>query len=542
MTTLLFPGRHLVTTRFQESYLRQILNLAPAAIPNLRRGKHMPAERFGRVVYAITSSNQDHSRYNPIAFHLRAVGVDRFACSIEMTCAVTHRIVGIPHYGHTDDFAAFTLKEIRDQSDRGLDLTPENTVVLCSTPEVISLYEALGYSVAPAEFGVVPRPVVPIDLVRLIGGVGMEWAGKPEICDGLSSAARTWLRDFPEIPARIARIYQDPLTTQDGSLTETRNYSTYARGMSEIVRIKFLEIVDVIKPGRIVDEGCADGALLVEAAKAFPDSDFYGVDLSSEFAARFQERQRAGEFSGAYTHFLLRNLMDPLFEDGSIDTTICNSTLHELWSYAEQEKTVRHYLALKLAQLRPGGRLVVRDVVGPEDGAVPVMLKCANDDGLGLPENLPEHRDPAWLQSLSTSARFRLFAMDFLAERRTRDVSAPTIAYDQAGEATSMCSFRTTLRSAAEFLSKKDYADNWRSEMHEEFCFWSHARWRDEVRRAGFEVLDARDGKAGSRVYVNPWVVENRYRGKVSLWTADGSTELPFPPTNHILVAVKPRA
>jgi hypothetical protein len=78
--------------------------------------------------------------------------------------------------------------------------------------------------------------------------------------------------------------------------------------------------------------------------------------------------------------------------------------------------------------------------------------------------------------------------------------------------------------------------------MHEEFCFWSHARWREEVFRAGFEVLDARDGKSGSRVYLNPWVVENRYRGKVSLWTPDGATSLPFPPTNHILVAVKPKA
>ena len=78
-----------------------------------------------------------------------------------------------------------------------------------------------------------------------------------------------------------------------------------------------------------MDEGCADGALLAEVSRDFPDSDVFGIDLSSEFAGRFHERQRAGEFGGAYVHFFHRNLFDRIFEPGSIDTTICNSTLHE---------------------------------------------------------------------------------------------------------------------------------------------------------------------------------------------------------------------
>jgi tRNA G46 methylase TrmB len=76
------------------------------------------------------------------------------------------------------------------------------------------------------------------------------------------------------------------------------------------------------------DQGCADGALLAEVSHDFPDSDLFGIDLSSEFASRFQERQRAGEFGGAYVHFFHRNLLDRIFEPESIDTTICNSTLH----------------------------------------------------------------------------------------------------------------------------------------------------------------------------------------------------------------------
>jgi len=165
--------------------------------------------------------------------------------------------------------------------------------------------------------------------------------------------------DFREVPQRIARLYQDPLTNQEGSLTETRNYSSYARGMNEIIHLKYLDIRDGIKAGRIVDEGCADGALLAEISRDFPDSDLFGIDLSSEFAGRFHERQRAGEFGGAYVHFFHRNLFDRIFEPNSVDTTLCNSTLHEIWSYGEGEKSVRNYLAEKFRQLRPGGRLLI---------------------------------------------------------------------------------------------------------------------------------------------------------------------------------------
>ena len=34
------------------------------------------------------------------------------------------------------------------------------------------------------------------------------------------------LRDFPETVTRIARLFQDPLLTDSGSLTSTRDYST----------------------------------------------------------------------------------------------------------------------------------------------------------------------------------------------------------------------------------------------------------------------------------------------------------------------------
>jgi SAM-dependent methyltransferase len=540
VSTLLFPGRHLVNTRFQAAYLRDILGRRPADIPALVRGRTLPETPLRRIVFAITSSNQENSRYNPIPFHIRAIGVDRFARELQAAgLAFTYRIFGVPHYGHTDHFAAFTVKEIAGQSEHEEQLTPENTVVLCSTPEVIALYGDLGFSVATAELAQPDRPVQPVELVRLIADGDQPWEGNPVVTRELAAATRSLLLDFPEVPRRMARIYRDPLTTQDGSLTEKRNYNTYARGMNEILRLKYLDIRDAIRPGRIVDEGCADGGLLAEIAQDFRDSDLFGIDLSAEFAARFQERKRSGDFGDVYTCFHLRNLLDPIFEPESVDTTICNSTLHELWSYAEQEKTLRAYLAMKFAQLRPGGRLIIRDVVGPENGDRRVRLRATSDDGRDLPDDASGvGREAGFLRGISTHSRFLLFARDFLAELREKGRRAPStaVSFETGTEG-----FFVSLRTAAEFLSKKDYTDNWCSEMNEEFCFWSYPQWRAVLAEVGFRMVDAGSATAGSRVYTNPWIVEHRYCGHVSLICDDGSgAEVEFPPTNMVLVAEKP--
>jgi hypothetical protein len=89
-----------------------------------------------------------------------------------------------------------------------------------------------------------------------------------------------------------------------------------------------------------------------------------------------------------------------------------------------------------------------------------------------------------------------------------------------------------SLQNACEFLSKKDYTDNWSSEMHETFCFWDFPDWLSAVQRAGFRVLDA------STDYRNPWIIENRYRNKVELYD-EALQPLEYPVTNMILVAVK---
>lgn len=532
MSYLLFPGRHLVNTTFQEQYLKRVLTEPVKSVPGFIAGGFTITKPPSEIVFAITSANQENSRFNPIPFHIRAVGVDRFARQLQPQAAFRYRVLGIPHYGHTKNFAAFTIKEIAYQSEQTILLTPQNCLVLCSTPEVIRLYQDLGFAIVSAELGMSePRPATPIEIVREIGRQKQDWHAGKLAQTQLAASHVSLFEDFPEIPTRIARLYQDPLTNQEGSLTPTRNYSTYARSMNEIIRLKYLDIRKAIKSGRIVDEGCADGALLAEISRDFPDSDLFGIDLSAEFAGRFMERQRAGEFGGAYVHFFHRNLFDRIFEAESIDTTLCNSTLHEIWSYGDGEKSVRSYLAEKFRQLRPGGRLVIRDVVGPDDGEREVLLWCSDADGENFPAaEIDQHQDrsPARLLKLSTRSRFFLFAHDFRGGN-----SGFSFAAEIHGNRPM---FRLSLRNAAEFLSKKDYTDNWSSEMNEEFCFWNFSRWKQVLSEIGFQIVENPNRAAeSSRVYTNPWIVEHRQVGHVAITNPEGQA-LPWPPTNMVLV------
>ena len=544
MTILLFPGRHLLNTAFQSRHLRSLLQMPISQLPFIDGNRPLMNEPINQIVFAVTSSNQQYSRYNPIPFYVRAIGVDRFARPLEMTFGIQYRIIGIPHYKPTPRFGEYVLKEIEEQTEGHLKLSPQNCVLLTCTPGVMEMYQQLGFSILPAESGFTPKPATPNDLLKKLVATGDGWRTDLELRELLAPETFDLWQDFPDVPRRVVRLWRDPLLNDEGSLTEDRDYNSYAYGMGnrEIIRLKYHDIKDAILPGKIVDEGCADGVLLSLIAEDFPDSDLIGIEITGEFMARALDRLRAGDFGGAYAHFHQRNITQSVFEDDSIDTTLCNSTVYELWSYGDGAATVHDYLAKKYAQTRKGGRLIVRDVVGPENGAQEVYLWLNRDDGSN--ENfLKTFEDSdelmAFLDGLSTYGRFRRFAHDFLLAKRPY---GPAISFRE--EVFDRIPYVVlSLQHAAEFMSKKDYTDNWESEMHEAFAFWSFSDWKEAMGQAGFYVLeDPNVPQKGSRVYTNPWIVENRYEGKVALFVLGENGRLqpvPYPVTNIIIVGEK---
>ena len=98
------------------------------------------------LVFAVTSSNHAGTKRNPLPFHLRAMMLQEFSREL----SVPSFVYGIEDIGYSEDFASYTLKSIAHASDHSLQLTPENTLVVCST-KVMELYMNLGFQILPAE-------------------------------------------------------------------------------------------------------------------------------------------------------------------------------------------------------------------------------------------------------------------------------------------------------------------------------------------------------------------------------------------------------
>ena len=541
MSTLLIPGRHLITSEFMVSYTKSLLEKGIVAHAHL--GEWNGSDKIDHIVIPITSANQRGSRYNPVPLYARIIGLERTFASFRASHKVRISFIPIPHIGQSDNFAATTLKYV--EAHLGSPLTPQETLVWCSTKNVYSQYQTLGFTILPAEFDTEVETyseLPPNDILQALTSSPTTYQLLPEY-QLLSEGTKTLWKDMSEIPEHIMRLWNDPLLTDSGSLTEERNYATYSVGMShtDLMDIKFNDIKDAVVEGKIADEGCADGALMVRLAETFPDSDIIGLDITGEFISRVEERQRAGEFRKSFVYAYQRNLLEPVFSDNSIDTVICNSTLHELWSYGKQAQSVRNYLRYKYKQLTPGGRLIIRDVVGPQDKDMVVYMKLSSLDGETYDQK-DEKNLITLPELLSTESRFYRFAYDYLRELREagrREIAPLEYSLEKVNDVRYI---KLSLKNASEFLLTKDYTDNWASEMNEEFTFWDINEWEHELTKAGFSIVnDETSLPKFSRAYTNEWIVKNRYQPVATLFVLKGDTlkEIPYPVTNMVLVGEK---
>ncbi len=187
------------------------------------------------------------------------------------------------------------------------------------------------------------------------------------------------------------------------------------------------------------------------------------------------------------------------------------------------------FIANRYEELVPGGVWVNRDVVGPEDKDAPVLMKLNDTDGqhddtdrvFDTREALAEY-----LNTLSTYGRFLRFAKDF------RKKEGYKLVYE-VKSVNGENYIQLACKDACGFMSRKDYTDNWESEMHETFCFWDFNEWREHLEAAGFRV------RAESHAYVNRWIVENRLVGKVSMFRRGevGIEPMEYPVNGMIMVA-----
>lgn len=528
---LLIPGRHQLLTNFQFQYLKSIID---NGLQNLSDVFGKPLNRFEKIdaiLFAVTSSNHSNTRRNPLPFYLRAISIEAFGNALDTPAY----IYGIDDVGNLPNFAGYTIKRIRHDSEGQIDCTPENTIVVCST-NVLNMYHHLGFSILPAELDNIDtwhhHTAMPWDVVEKIA-YSSNWQQEPFVQQYMHPASFNVWQKY-RIGEKVQLLFRDAMISNDGDLTDTRDYNVYVRQMDDIAEMKYQDTASFIQPGRIGDIGCAVGSWIKLACKdeRFRESDFYGIEVSRYLYELCQQRKINGEFSNPFVFFSKKNAVTGLAYDPSSMNTIHTSSLtHEIESYGSRQDLIQ-FIRNRFEELVHGGVWINRDVVAPYNKSKEVLLWLNDTDGSNDdPHRILESKASLaeYLQQLSTYARFLRFAKDFRKQEGYKLLYAETI-YEQKRY------IRLSLGDAAEYLSRKDYTDNWQSEMHETFCFWDFNEWKNEMETAGFRIHPS------SVAFTNDWIVENRWKGKAALFQLSNGQLVaePWPVTTMFLIGVKP--
>lgn len=527
---LLFPGRHQLLTNFQFQYIERLLDHANTNPVTDIHGNIVKTDAIEAIVFAVTSANHSNTRRNPLPFYLRALAIQEFSNKLNIPAY----IYGIDDVGNLSSFASYTIKRIRHESEGMLDITPANTIVICSTP-VLEMYKSLGFIILPAELvdetSWKHSTSLPWDIVEKIAA-DEAWDTNPAIYKYMHASSFNIWKKY-KLASKVQLLFKDRMISEDGDITGTRDYNTYVRQMDTIAELKYTETAPYIRAGRIGDIGCAVGSWIKLACQdeRLRESDFYGIEVARHLFDICQQRKHNGEFRNPFVFFSQRNAVTGLvFDRESMNTIHTSSLTHEIESYGSRQDLLA-FIKNRYDELTHGGVWVNRDVVGPINKDIRVLMRLNREDGVHTDvdktftsrEQLAEH-----LNTLSTYGRFLRFAKDFRQHEGYRlHYTLKKINSDEYIE--------LSLGDACEFMSRKDYTDNWESEMHETFTFWSIDDWKAELEKVGFVIAPE------SQAYTNTWIVDNRLKGKVELYIeANGKLEaLPYPVTNMILIAEK---
>ena len=513
---ILVPGRHHVLTRFQARYFADLL----AGHLLDRNGRTLNLADGAELVWAVTSANHANTRRNPIPANRREVAIELFSLEEHFRSLV----VPVVDVAPTDRFAEITLKAVTAATGESLQLTPANCVVATSTPSVISMYEARGFAIAPIELNHPDKPLRAWDVLMLLA------AGDPSWREHAHPATQD-VFDRYGLADQVRMVMSDPVVSAEGSLTETRNYTIYAAAFEAAAERKWAQARPFVRPGRIVDVGCATGAMLELAARApeLAESDLYGIEVARHLYEECVHKKAQGAFANPNTFFYQRNILaGPVFPAGSIDTTLTFALTHEIYSYGDGLDALQRFVTTISDHTAPGGVWINSDVCGPNEGGRRVRL-VFHEPGLKTAAREwsgdSSEQVRGYLESLTPAGRFQQFGQDF-----RRNAKAPfqfTVLDDRTVE--------LTLRDAMEFLSKYTYVENWLSETHERFCALSWSDWVQLVNAAGFTV----DDRSGP--WRNDWMVANVFGAAARLTDEHGET-IDWPVTHLLLVAQRPPA
>lgn len=513
-STVLLPGRHHLLTRFQAAYLRALLEDGAVADD----GTPVACAPGTSVVWAVTSANHAGTRRNPVPYSRREAAVERLSLLEDLRSLV----VPVVDVAPTARFAQTTLTSVL--TGTGLDLTPEDTLLACSTQAVADMYRRLGFVVVGVEASVQPEAARPWDVLTALAEGRDGW-------EELTHPATLDVFERYRLVEHVRTVTSDTVVGDEGGLTDTRAYRSYMASFEAAAARKWEQARPYVRPGRIVDVGCASGAML-ELAGAEPtlhESDLFGIEVARHLYEECVHKKAQGVFANPNTFFYQRNVLTgPVFAPRTIDTTLSFALTHEVYSYGGGDPALRAFARTIHDHTAPGGVWINSDVLGPEDGGRQVRLLLTREGVRSAPVDLAA-LDPvvrtAHLDALDGRSLLDQFAVDF---RRGTGRAFPYEVEQDGGVVLG-------LADALELLTKASYTDNWLSETCEQFTALAWSDWVRLCDDVGFEV-DPRSGP-----WRNDWLVENRFVPLGELRELDGSP-LPWPDTHVLLVARRPLA
>jgi len=255
--------------------------------------------------------------------------------------------------------------------------------------------------------------------------------------------------------------------------------------------------------GRIADMGSGSGRGTFDLASLYDGLELVGVDINPISVERAHEK-----FKRANLSYVVGDISQMVFPANSLDGILDSSVLHHVTSFNNFDvNRVLTTLDNQVAQLKPGGVIVIRDFVIP-DGPEHVFLDLPVTDG--------------------TAALFEIFAREWRSSVNP-DGPVPFAVLESPRDG--FVRFQLTLRAAAEFVLRKDYRADWDTEVLEEYTYLSQAQFEAAFRARGLRIVT-------SRPLWNPWIVRNRFEKKFYLSDLN-NRPLPFPPTNYLIVGEK---
>ncbi len=292
-------------------------------------------------------------------------------------------------------------------------------------------------------------------------------------------------------------------------------YEEYFAGMDASMQQKIaLTTAHFPAHGTIADMGSGSGSGTFDLARLYRDLELVGVDINPVTVEYSRHHYNAANLS-----FAVGDIAENVFPADTLDGILDSSVLHHVSSCngfdaAQITKT----LANQVAQLKTGGVLIIRDFVVPDEAEKQILLDLPTDDG----------KDSGAIAELSTAALFEVFARYF---RSSLNLSSAVEFKKQESSRPNFARFQITLRTAAEFVLRKDYRDHWTPELLEEYTYFSQADFENEFRINDLRIVV-------SMPLWNPWIVANRFAGKFYLADLQGKP-LNFPPTNFLIVGEK---